>query len=297
MQPSTATATLVLSSIFFFVMLLTAAMIVPAYRYASHRTHPGGKSMISAFRGVGPVSLPINALNYYASREIREQTPYLRVEEQLPRHRMLTDAWRMIRAEALAVSDNFVSYEQIDSIEHRDTFVLRYNGEDHKANMALCPVTAAVVRAMPELRMAMFSRLAVGKRLATHRGPWSGIARIHLPLLVPSHHKAFISVGDERHYWREGQLVALDDTFTHWVHNPAPGDGVQGVTAENACARFILFADVDRQGMSQAWRRKVERFMGPYFRHINRKVEHAPAVYVAAAGSQKQKPTQTQVPQ
>ena len=49
----------------------------------------------------------------------------------------------------------------------------------------MCPQTWRIVRTIPGLKTAMFSILEPGKQLKPHRGPYNGVLRLHLGLIVP----------------------------------------------------------------------------------------------------------------
>lgn len=63
-----------------------------------------------------------------------------------------------------------------------------------------CPATAAILRRLPNIRTALFSRLGGGSRISGHRG-WADLAnhvlRCHLPLKVPSDGPCGLWVNEE----------------------------------------------------------------------------------------------------
>lgn len=98
-----------------------------------------------------------------------------------------------------------------------------------------CPQTCRAVEAIPGMRTAFFSILAPGKQIPLHRGPYKGLLRCHLPVMVPrDRQNCWIEVGGERRSWRYGECLIFDDTYRHQVHND---------TDE---MRVVLFIDVDR---------------------------------------------------
>src|SRR5258705_6614938 len=64
-------------------------------------------------------------------------------------------------------------------------FPLVAYGLRSQPNIDLCPQTWRIVQAMPGLTTAMFSILEPGKRIPPHRGPYNGVLRLHLGLIVP----------------------------------------------------------------------------------------------------------------
>ena len=115
------------------------------------------------------------------------------------------------------------------------TFVLYAYGVEAPRNCALCPRTAAAVRAVPGMQTAMFSILEPGKRLPPHRGPYKGLLRAQLALEVPADPSAcWIEVGGARLHWRLGKVIVFDDTVVHSAANDA------------ATRRCVLFLDILR---------------------------------------------------
>ena len=130
-----------------------------------------------------------------------------------------------------------ISHEQrpITSDNGWRTFVLYAYGVQASRNCALCPQTAAAVRAIPGMQTAMFSILEPGKRLPPHRGPYKGLLRVHLGLQVPvNRSQCWIEVAGERLHWQEGKVLVIDDTAQHSAAN------------ESTSRRCVLFLDVLR---------------------------------------------------
>ena len=99
----------------------------------------------------------------------------------------------------------------------------------------MCPRTAALMREIPGMTTAMFSILSPRKHILDHRGPYKGVLRYHLGLIVPRDAEACrIRVGEDIRHWEEGKSMIFDDTFNHEVWND---------TDET---RVVLFVDVLR---------------------------------------------------
>jgi len=62
------------------------------------------------------------------------------------------------------------------------------------------------------------SVLGPRKMLMPHRGPWSGIFRVHLGLKIPEDGCTLVVNGKE-YKWREGEAVVFDDTYEHIAVN------------------------------------------------------------------------------
>ena len=79
------------------------------------------------------------------------------------------------------------------------------------------------------------SILSPRKHILDHRGPYKGVLRYHLGLIVPApNEKCRIRVGQEWRHWAEGSSIVLDDTYDHEVCNDTDG------------TRVVLFLDVVR---------------------------------------------------
>ena len=101
---------------------------------------------------------------------------------------------------------------------------------------AIVAKTAELLEQIPGLRTAFFSILAPKTRLTPHRGPFKGVLRYHLALIVPDDPQTCgIRVGNELRHWRTGRSLVFDDTHTHEAWNDA--DEV----------RVVLFVDFLRQ--------------------------------------------------
>jgi beta-hydroxylase len=111
-------------------------------------------------------------------------------------------------------------------------FVLVAHGIRSPPNIALCPETWRLVRKIPGLRTAMFSIFEPGKHLPRHRGPYNGVLRLHLGLLVPEPPTSSgIRIGPELRHWREGEVLIFDDAHEHEAWN------------ETDRPRVVLFVD------------------------------------------------------
>lgn len=116
------------------------------------------------------------------------------------------------------------------------TFFLYGYGYKAEANCCRCPQTTQLLESVPNMLTAFFSILAPGKHIPAHRGPYKGILRYHLGLIVPEpFEKCRIRVGDEIRSWEPGKSLLFDDTFEHEVWNDTAG------------TRVVLFVDVIRQ--------------------------------------------------
>ncbi len=115
------------------------------------------------------------------------------------------------------------------------TFILCGYGLEAKENTRRCPETWRIVQRVPGLKTAMFSIFEPGKHLPPHRGPYNGVLRFHLGLIVPdAGDRIGIRVHDQICHWSEGRALVFDDSFEHeaWNHSDA--------------TRVVLFVDFVR---------------------------------------------------
>jgi ornithine lipid ester-linked acyl 2-hydroxylase len=165
--------------------------------------------------------------------------------ERFPWVKHVEENWLVIREELERVLDDHAAlpnFQDIskDQIEITDddrwkTFFLYGYGFKTKLGVEMCPRTAALMEQIPGMKTAMFSILSPRKHIRHHRGPYKGVLRYHLGLIVPREKEACrIRVGDDIRHWEEGKSVIFDDTFDHEVWND---------TDET---RVVLFVDVLR---------------------------------------------------
>ena len=111
-------------------------------------------------------------------------------------------------------------------------FLLMAYGIKSRPSIALCPETWRIVRQIPGLKTALFSVFEPGKHLPPHRGPYNGVLRLHLGLLVPEpNERVAIRVGPDVRRWQEGRVLIFDDAYEHEAWN------------ETDKPRVVLFVD------------------------------------------------------
>ncbi|WP_235208008.1 aspartyl/asparaginyl beta-hydroxylase domain-containing protein [Pseudomonas putida] len=153
--------------------------------------------------------------------------------------------WQVIRGEleqVLTRQDDIPNFQDISkdqlNITQDDrwkTFFLYGYGYKMENNCERCPETTRLVESIPGMFTAFFSILAPGKHIPPHRGPYNGLLRAHLGLMVPEpKEQCRIQVEDQTRHWEKGKFVIFDDTFRHQVWNDTDG------------TRVVLFLDVQR---------------------------------------------------
>lgn len=171
---------------------------------------------------------------FYTEKEKREIFPLSQVFER---------NWTRIQTEALECFNfnHIKGNVGKEYIQERDgfwegwnTFPLRMFGQDIKTNMEMCPTLSKIIRGCgDQVPTAFLSVMEPGKYLDPHYGPFKGILRYHLGLVVPKG-ECYISVDGIKYKWKEGEGVLFDETYLHYVHN------------NTSCHRIILFLDIKR---------------------------------------------------
>ncbi len=100
------------------------------------------------------------------------------------------------------------------------TFMLAGYGFKSQANINMCPRTWAACQKIPGLITVMYSILEPGKHLPAHRGPYNGVLRLHLGLIVPEPRERLgIRVERTLYRWKQGEAVIFDDAYEHEAWN------------------------------------------------------------------------------
>ena len=150
---------------------------------------------------------------------------------------------------------------------------LFYNhGERMDEHCARCPVTVALVEAIPgadSAALVYFSVLRPHTRVIAHAGPTNLRIRCHLPLVVPE--GATLRVGSTTRHWQQGRCLVFDDSFVHEANNPSEED------------RIVLIVDVWHPDLSRAERAELQRGLGAYVQRKAPRPPEPPMVGAAAA--------------
>jgi ornithine lipid ester-linked acyl 2-hydroxylase len=157
----------------------------------------------------------------------------------------LEDNWEQIRVELehiLKHPENIPNFQDISKDQTNLTkdnrwksFFLYGYGFKFEPNCNLCPETTRIIETIPGMFTAFFSVLSPGKHIPRHRGPYKGLLRGHLALIIPEPgEECWIQVGDKTANWQEGKCLVFDDTYKHQVQNNTDG------------MRVVLFLDVLR---------------------------------------------------
>ena len=150
--------------------------------------------------------------------------------------------WRSIRRELEGVLEHRQSIPALHEISKTEyvlsgddgwrAFVLYFYGYKAERNCALCPETTRLIEQIPGMTTTFFSILEPGKHIPPHRGPWKGVLRYHLALIVPRPREdCRLRVDGDTATWQEGESLIFDDRFEHEVWNETSGQ------------RVVLFVD------------------------------------------------------
>eukprot|EP01031_Cornospumella_fuschlensis_P041572 gene41572-50733_t len=86
----------------------------------------------------------------------------------------------------------------------------------------VCPETTRILKTLPKLRTALFSKLGPGTKLSSHTG-WADLAnyvlRVHLCLDIPVMGQCGLLVDGEVQYHKQGKIVVFDDSRVHRAFN------------------------------------------------------------------------------
>lgn len=115
------------------------------------------------------------------------------------------------------------------------TYFLAGHGINCEENAKRCPETTRILKKIPNLKNAFFSILSPKKHIPAHKGPYNGVLRYHLGLIIPEpKEKCRIRIDNQIRYWEEGKSLIFDDTYNHEVWNATDG------------YRVVLFVDFIR---------------------------------------------------
>ena len=161
--------------------------------------------------------------------------PWVReVETEWQRIRRELDSLLPLRARIPNFQDLSPDQAVLTEGEQWKTFFFYAYGLPVEPNCARCPETTRVLGKIPGMKTAMFSILAPGKHIPGHRGPYKGVLRYHLGLLVPEPDKCRILVGKDTRNWAEGKSLIFDDSHWHEAWN------------DSGQHRVVLFVDFVR---------------------------------------------------
>jgi hypothetical protein len=91
----------------------------------------------------------------------------------------------------------------------------------------LYPETTALLRPLPRVNYAAFTRLYGRSRLAPHRHKNPDSLIFHLGIVIPPGETSGLRVGDRIHIWRKpGDAVVFNDNLDHSAWNDSDSDRI-----------------------------------------------------------------------
>jgi beta-hydroxylase len=125
---------------------------------------------------------------------------------------------KLKRFRDMDTNKKFVNTVDIGNIPWEVLILKFYNKNTDK--IKYFPKTYNLISKIPGCSLAMFSILPPGKKLEPHYGPFKGVLRYHIGLIIPNKYQdCYLLINDKKYNWREGEDVMFDDTFLHSVEN------------------------------------------------------------------------------
>ena len=158
-----------------------------------------------------------------------------KLEEGWPAMRRELDKVMQHRNDLPNFQDLSPDQKRLSSDDGWKTYFFYAYGLKAWRNCRRCPETTRLLKEVPGMKTAFFSILAPGKHLPDHRGPYKGVLRYHLGLIIPQPESSCaIKVNGEVRHWQEGKSMIFDDTYRHEAWNESDRD------------RVVLFMDFVR---------------------------------------------------
>lgn len=193
----------------------------------------------------GPMSAFLKMVERSNVKYSKHGNPPIYKTETFPWALELEKNWKVIREELDGVMerreelpsfhDIMPQVTTITSDNQWKTYFLAGYGLESEENSKRCPKTTELLKKIPGMKTAFFSILSPDKHIPLHKGPYNGVLRYHLGLLVPDpKEKCRIQIDDTITHWDEGESLIFDDTYFHQVWNETEG------------FRAVLFVDFVR---------------------------------------------------
>jgi beta-hydroxylase len=163
----------------------------------------------------------------------------------------LEDNFGAVQLEIKKILERYDDFAPFQSISPDQTYIsnddkwrmffFKAAGVNFGRNQDFAPETFKILNKHKEVISAYISVLGPKKMLMPHEGPWSGILRMHLGVVIPGNKECVLVNGGEEYHWQEGKTVLFDDTYEHIAVN------------QTDKIRAILFLDVMRP-LPQPWK-------------------------------------------
>jgi beta-hydroxylase len=168
-----------------------------------------------------------------------------------PVAKQLEDNFPAIQAEIKTILQRYDDFAPFQSISPDQTYIsnddkwrmffFKAANVNFGRNQQFAPKTFEILNQHKDVISVYISVLGPHKMLMPHEGPWSGILRMHLGVVIPGNKECTLVNGGEKYHWEEGKVVLFDDTYEHIAVN------------ETDQIRAILFLDVMRP-LPQPWK-------------------------------------------
>ena len=99
-------------------------------------------------------------------------------------------------------------------------FFLYYYG---KINTNICPTMREIIKKNKKLKTCFISIMDEELYIQEHRGPYAGLLRYHYTLLSSNSEEDFLSLGNNKFFWKEKEGFLFDDTYRHFVEKKTNG--------------------------------------------------------------------------
>lgn len=227
-------------SISTLIKLLIVAFFVWGVLYVYFNGRSRRIPLLRQFFNYSALFAPYNALMYIFSKQ--PSRPFYD-REDFKEMDLIKENWQVIKQEGEKLFDEGYIREAIGGNEAGfgsffkrgwKRFYLTWNRDTLPSAEDLCPKTLALVRQIPLIKSALFTRLPAHSHLNPHRDPFAGTLRYHLGLVTPNSDKCAIYVDEQVQPWYDGQDFIFDETFIHYVINDTDD------------YRLIFFCDLDR---------------------------------------------------
>ena len=225
----------------YFLLSLSLTMLIFFTAFELERYHRRAKFFrwYAFLRNPKALLSPINA--FY--RVFFPNPPFLNLNA-FPNHLLLENHKMAIQQEIgnlLKMNYQFKDFGDIETYSKNlarfgwKSFFIKCYDKPTLASEKLLPKTTALIKQCPEVKLAMLSILEPGASIKPHFGPSKLCYRYHLCVFCDASEQAFISVGGEKYFWKEGEAVLFDDTYEHFAMNPTDH------------LRVVLFCDIERK--------------------------------------------------
>lgn len=139
----------------------------------------------------------------------------LHIENQYPEIRLEIENFLITGIDSLPNFQDLQKKQEVLTTDQKwKTLFLYVYGRRVEKNCTLLPKTTELIEGIPGIKNAMLSILREEKHLPKHRGPYNGLLRYHLPLIVPDG-QCGIRIGENEFIWKEGKSLVFDDTVYH----------------------------------------------------------------------------------